>query len=89
MSTIGGVIALLIPWSHAMTDSDPFPKRDARNRRSRLEIRTVLALVALVIVGGGIWVALNGSPNADRRAIDSGNAAGGSLFNNTDPAPQR
>ena len=72
-----------------MTDSDPFPKRDARNRRSRVEIRTVLILVGLVIVGGAIWVALNGSPNADRREIDSSDSAAGSMFNNTDPAPQR
>ena len=54
-----------------MTDADPFPKRDPRNRRSRLEVRIVLALVALVIVVGAIWVLVNGSPTADRRIVDS------------------
>jgi hypothetical protein len=73
VSTIGGVVALLIPAEPAMSADDPFPQRDVRNKRSRIEIRVVLALVALVLVIGGLWVMVNGSPTAHRRNLDSPN----------------
>ena len=56
-----------------MTDNDEPIPRDARNQRGRVEIRVVLAFVATVIVLGGLWAALRGSPTADRRAEDSPN----------------
>ncbi len=40
-------------------------------KRSRFEIKFVVAFVAGVIVLGGIWVALYGSPNRARAGIDS------------------
>ena len=57
-----------------MTDpGPPIPPRDARNQRGRVEIRVVLAFVAAVIVLGGLWAAIRGSPTEDRRAVDSSN----------------
>jgi hypothetical protein len=44
---------------------------DPAERKGRLEIRLIMALVAAVLVLGAIWVAVYGSPSADRRAIDS------------------
>jgi hypothetical protein len=56
-----------------MTDPEnPIP-RDARNQRGRVEIRVVLAFVAAVIVLGGLWAAIRGSPTEDRRDMDSSN----------------
>jgi hypothetical protein len=57
-----------------MPDSGPpIPARDARNQRGRVEIRVVLAFVVAVIVLGGLWAAIRGSPTENRRAVDSSN----------------
>lgn len=41
--------------------------------RSRIEIRTIIAVVVLVLVLGGAWVLIFGSPTRHRAAIDSSN----------------
>jgi len=53
-----------------LSDQDP-TALDPAERKGRLEIRLILLLVALVLVLGGLWVAINGSPSADRRIVDS------------------
>ena len=40
-------------------------------KRSRFEIKFVFAFVGAVILLGGLWVALHGSPNRGRAGIDS------------------
>lgn len=40
-------------------------------RRAKFEIRTVLAIVVLLIVVGGLYVFLFGSPTRNRTAVDS------------------
>lgn len=45
----------------------------AEGRRGKLEVRTVLLLVALLIVLGGLYTAFFGSPARNRAAIDSSN----------------
>ena len=44
---------------------------DPAERKGRMEIRLIIALMLAVVVLGGLWVAINGSPVAERRAIDS------------------
>lgn len=69
-----------------MTDPEQPIPRDPRNQRSRLEIRLVIAAVALMLVGGAIYVLLNGSPTAERRTLDSSNALPSGVL---DVAPAR
>ena len=45
----------------------------ARTRRFRFEIRTVVAIACLVVVLGGVYVAVFGSPTRGRAAIDNTN----------------
>ena len=53
-----------------MTEPDPNAV-DPDERKGGIEIRLVIMLVLAVVVLGGLWVAINGSPAADRRHIDS------------------
>jgi hypothetical protein len=53
-----------------LTEPDP-NALDPAERKGRLEIRMILVLVLAVLVLGGLWVAINGSPVAERRALDS------------------
>lgn len=48
-------------------------KPSAYSVRSRIEIRTIIAVVVLVLVLGGAWVLIFGSPTRHRAAIDSSN----------------
>ena len=52
-----------------MTHSAPDP--ELRAKRGRVEVRTVIAIVIAVLLGGALYVALFGSPNAENRARDS------------------
>ncbi len=53
-----------------MTEPDPNAV-DPDERKGRIEIRLIIVLVLAVVVLGGLWVAINGSPAADRRHLDS------------------
>jgi hypothetical protein len=53
--------------------NDPTPEPEAPVKRGRLEIRIVMALVLLVLVTGGAYQLVFGSPHRDTRDIDSQN----------------
>ncbi len=58
-----------------LSDLQPGPA----SQRSRWELRTLLIVVVAVIVIGGIYVALFGSPTRNRAAVDSGNSRVGGM----------
>ena len=52
-----------------MTHSAPDPEQ--RAKRVRIEVRSIILIVLAVILGGALYVAMFGSPNAENRARDS------------------
>jgi hypothetical protein len=56
-------------------------------KRGRMEIRTMIFIVLAVMILGGIWVAVNGSPTRNRAAIDSNANPTSTFAPRTAPAP--
>jgi hypothetical protein len=56
-----------------MTDRNGDPEAPAK--RGRAEIRWMFAIVIAILVLGGLYVAIFGSPNAENRLRDSPNYA--------------
>jgi hypothetical protein len=52
-----------------------------------MEIRTMIFIVLAVMILGGIWVAVNGSPTRNRAAIDSNANPTSTFAPRTAPAP--
>lgn len=53
------------------------PDPEGRAKRGRFEIRTVVAIVVAVVVGGAIYAAIFGSPNTENRLRDDPNRGPG------------